>query len=145
MHGLLGCHGRGSSANTIRFYWRRSRDTRACRDGQPNLRIRDGRKTWDGRLVNPCPLFIRIRQKAPSKWGVVVFLSADQHSSLSAFTSRASPESSFGDRVDSHRDGIIPEHYLYIPPLRLGTSTEEGRPVPALQQAGDDNDQVSVR
>lgn len=69
-------------------------------------------------------------------------LSGDQVSTLTPNTSRTA-ESLLGTRIDVQGDGVIPEHYLYIPPLRLEISREERRPVPGLQQAADD--QISVR
>ncbi|OEH78206.1 hypothetical protein cyc_06114 [Cyclospora cayetanensis] len=73
----------------------------------------------------------------------------DPHEALSpcvSYTSsQASPRRSPDSNLESQRNGLIPEHYLYIPPLRLGAAKEEERPVPALQHAIEDDAQVSVR
>lgn len=70
---------------------------------------------------------------------------SEEASALVDAASPVSQTSSMGYRTDSHKDGVIPNHYLYIPPLRLGVPTEGKRPVPSLQQAAEGDAQISVR
>ncbi|CDI84617.1 hypothetical protein, conserved [Eimeria praecox] len=72
----------------------------------------------------------------------------DEVHSSASFSPHSSRRSSLENRCGSQaqQDGVIPEHFLYIPPLRLcGNSAEEKRPVPALMHPTDDEAQVSVR
>ncbi|KAL8427975.1 hypothetical protein Efla_004233 [Eimeria flavescens] len=60
-------------------------------------------------------------------------------------SSRASLDVPLERQKDRQHDAMIPEHYLYIPPLRAIAAREGRRPVPGLQQASDDEGQISVR
>ncbi|KAL8273806.1 hypothetical protein Esti_002280 [Eimeria stiedai] len=64
---------------------------------------------------------------------------------MDSTSSRESAEFFAKDQNQSSREEVIPEHYLYIPPLRAVASREEKRPVPGLHQASDDEGQISVR
>ncbi|KAL8448470.1 hypothetical protein Emed_003804 [Eimeria media] len=71
--------------------------------------------------------------------------SRDRASTMESISSRESVEFSVHDRNESAGEETIPEHYLYIPPLRGVASREKGRPVPGLHQASDEEGQISVR
>ncbi|KAL8437799.1 hypothetical protein ACSSS7_000680 [Eimeria intestinalis] len=66
-------------------------------------------------------------------------------STVDSISSHETLEFSVKGQDQRSREEVIPEHYLYIPPLRAVASREERRPVPGLHQASDDEGQISVR
>lgn len=103
---------------------------------------------FGGSIVPSKPEVVERQREEPECIAMPVGLDTPGKEEASASVSPPSPVSQASlmeYRTDSHEDGVIPNHYLYIPPLRLEVLSEGKRPVPFLQQAAEDDAQISVR